>query len=164
MEKSEEVKEVLSGLVGSAKSIRNTPSVPGPEADPGEVMDSLLNHRMCHDRLEEIYLKILHIRGGVHRKLKEAESSRDLEWAKALMVVKRTPARVDEFVGPRERYAEADLSVLELKIRVRQLEDLSLAADEALESVRVMLRGIDSTRQDHITWLRTLQFQSHLEM
>lgn len=152
----------LEGSVREAADLRRHKSLPGPGADPQEVLESLLEVRRRYDRVEEIYLTVLQVRGKIARAKQARQAEAEDAWNEALKRARASPTRED-YEGPRERYAEADLATIDFKVKARQAEALASIADGALECIKTVLRGLDGTRQDHLTWLRSLSFQSHLE-
>lgn len=71
--------------------------------------------------------------------------------------------RSDEFLTGKERAADTNLAVLDQRIAARQAADLAHTCDEAVDVLRLSHRGLDGVRQDLLTILRTLAFESHLE-
>ncbi len=115
------------------------------------------------DRIEELYLKAIQVRSAVVRKSSASKAIAEEAWAAEISNARKSSVRRgDEFTGPRERYADADLATLELKRAARRDADLLTTAQDSAEALRTMLRGLDGLRQDHQTWLRTLNFQTVL--
>lgn len=160
----EEVEKKLAELLTEALSLRTASSIPYSEASPQVVLNSLLDNRQRVDRLEEIYLQVVQIRARLSRRTSAIKAEADDAWTEALMALKSQGARNrDQYEGPRERYAEADLATLTLKRKARKAEELLDVAEEADEVIKTALRGLNEVIQDHRIWLRSLQFQTYLE-
>lgn len=160
----EDIQQRLDDLVLDASRYRAGKTELGADASYPEVLDALVDLRRRYDRVEEIYLTVLQLkcRAVLLRNRYQAEAGD--AWNTAVVKVRQTSSRAgDEYMGPRERYAEADLMVLDEKLKSRRADALAESASVALECVKTLLRGLDGTRQDHLTWLRTLNFASSLE-
>jgi hypothetical protein len=157
-------KAVLAALREEAVQLRFSVTLPASEADPQEITNSLLEARAKTDRVEGVYYKVVQIKSQVSRDLATRRALHEEQWAQSLISQKRSPvAQGDNFIGPRERYAEADLATITLKRDVRLAEELMSLSDECHEIVRTCLRGLNDLRQDHLSWLRSIQVQSYLE-
>lgn len=164
MSDEESVRESLKLFVEEALSLRFGINLPSEAAGPQAVLGSLLDFRQRSDRLENIYIRVMQIRARLARHSAAVKAESDDAWANAISKARNsTVTKNDQFVGPRERYAEADLETLQQKRAARKAEDLLSVADEASDVIRTALRGLNDAIQDHRTWLRALQFQSHLE-
>ena len=151
-------------LMQEAIALRFKEEIPHSAAGPQEVLESLLSCRLRADRIEGIYLRVLNIRGSLFRRNEVSKAEADDQWAAAIVKLKNSSVqRGDSFSGPRERYAEADLETLSFKREARKAAELLDLAEEALNIIRTVLKGINDTRQDHISWIRSLNFQSNLE-
>jgi len=159
----EEFKKTLNPLVKEVLELRFESSLPNSYSTPQEVLDSLLLTRQRLDRVEGIYLEILGIKGRISRKASEVSAIAEEAWANALVSARSAKTVSNEFMGPRERYADADLATLEHKRAARQAVRVSSLVEDAADVVRTALKGLNDLRQDHLTWLRTLQFNSSLE-
>lgn len=154
----------LAAKVSEVLSVRFQVTLPSSESTPQAVLDSLLDARMKTDRVEGLYHEMVQLRAKTARVTAAIRAETDDRWSQALMDMKSAPSRQrDQYEGPRERYAEADLAVLELKRRLRKSEELLGMADEAVDITKTAFRGLNEIIQDHRTWLRALQFQTYLE-
>lgn len=159
-----DTQEILASLMKEAVTLRFEESIPPSGAGPQEVLESLLACRRRADRLEGLYLRTLNIRGQLSRIAYLDKVEAEEEWATSLVKIKNSPAyRGENFSGPRERYAEADLETLEYKRKSHKSSELLEIANEAVDIIRTALRGLNDTRQDHNSWIRSLHFQSTLE-
>lgn len=159
-----EIIEALAGLKREAVSLRFDAELPASSAGPLEVLESLLECRRRADRIENMYLRALTIKGSISRRTALDSAEAEEQWAEAIVKLKNSPVnKGDSFSGPRERYAEADLATLEAKRRARKSAELLNLADETVDVIRTTLTGLNNTRQDHLSWIRSLQFVSALE-
>ena len=134
-------------------------------SDPQEVMESLMDYRRRADRVEEIFYKFVHLRAQAQRDKMTATLKYDQAWAEAMEQAKKNPVRQgDSFVGPRERYADADLASLVERRELYKAEQQYSVLEEMHDILRNALRGLNDVCQDHRSWLRTLQFQSNLDV
>lgn len=160
----EEIEKRIAELLSEALSLRSDSSMPYSEASPQVVLNSLLDNRQRVDRLEGIYLQVIQIRARLSRRTSAVKAEAEDAWAEALSSMKSQGARNrDQYEGPRERYAEADLATLDLKRKARKAEELLNIAIEADDVIKTALRGLNEVIQDHRIWLRSLQFQTYLE-
>lgn len=160
----ENIKETLINLTQEAVKLRFALAFPDSSASPNEVLISLIDSRRRADRIEGIYIQVLSVRGKLARRSSAVSAIAEEAWVIALTDVKGSAvARVDSFSAPRERYADADLATFSEKRASRQATDLLSAAEEASDIVRTALKGLNDTINDLKVWIRSLQFQSHLE-
>lgn len=158
------IRNSLSVSLEEAIKLRFSIDIPGSYASPQEVIELLLSVRKIADRLEELYLACLQLKGEVSRNSTIDKAVADNNWAKAISTLNNSgSAHMDSFSGPRERYAEADLMTFESQRTAQRSANLTSYTSDVVESLNVALRGVNNTRQDLLTWLRTLSFQSHLE-
>jgi hypothetical protein len=161
---SQQVERLLQDYLVEALDLRFTFTIPPPGAGPEVVMNSLIETRQRLDRVEELLVRTLRIRARARRAATAATASADDHWNRAVRRVATSSVRQGpEFQGPRERYAEADLSTLEHRHEARLAEALAGHCDETYDAIRTMHRGLDGLRQDHVTILRSQQFATHLE-
>jgi hypothetical protein len=158
------VEEALELRHGSAGDSAGAISMPPPEAGVRDVLAVLLRVRSRLDRLEGVLQRAVRLRALVHRMSATTRMVADEAWDRA-SVNSRAPSvrRGEEFTGPRERYADNNLATLQEARAAKAGERMAAQADAAVEVIRLAHRGLDGVRQDLIAWLRTLQFESHLE-
>lgn len=160
----EELEKRLDALKHEVKDLRGRAEMPPATAPPQEVLDTLLVVRGCLDRIEGILSELVQLRSYFQRNLQAEKDAADEAWDTSNAQARRAAAgRAPDYLGAKERYADANLETLEHRRQVRRAEDLFSLADNAVEVVRISHRGLDGTRQDLVTWLRTLQFESSLE-
>jgi hypothetical protein len=161
---TEDVEGSIAPYVQEVLRLRSEASIPSSAAIPQAVLDSLLEVRAKADRVEEINIRILHLRHMASRRVTYVQAQVDDAWAQAIVDLKKAGSRSgDQYEGPRERYAQADLATLALKRELRKEERLLSHVDEASDIVKMALRGLNEVIQDHRIWLRTLQVQSYIE-
>lgn len=154
----------LAPYVEEVLRLRLEASIPHSSAIPQAVLDSLLDVRAKSDRVEAISIQVMRMRHRAARKVASLKASVDDAWSQAIVDVKKAGARSgDQYEGPRERYAQADLAVLTLKRESRKAEELLSILDEASDVIKTALRGLNEVIQDHRIWLRTIQVQSYIE-
>lgn len=160
----DELKTKLESLVEEALALRTSARLPQFGADVHTVVDSLLDMRHKADRLEGLHIQAVQIKAKINRLYSAHKAEADDAWASSIMEQKSAGARNrDQYEGPRERYAEADLASMVQKRKARKAEELLSLADEADSIIRIAFKGLNEIIQDHRTWLRSLQFQSYLE-
>ena len=158
------IEDHLTLLVEEALELRSQSSMPSSEATPQEVLNSLLDQRWRADRMEAINIEVMRIRGRVSRATAYCKAAVDDTWTQALVDARKSSARRgDQFEGPRERYADADLAALSQRRELRKAENVLSLADEVSEIIKTASRGLSDIIQDHRTWIKALQFQSYLE-
>lgn len=142
----------------------HAPEIPDPELGPPEILASLLRIRKRLDRVDGLLFRAAKLRSRAQIGAAADEASVSDKWATELGRVRNAPARHrDDFSGPRERYAEADLAVLDLRRTARLSASTAAAAKDAYDVISKCWWGLDGLRQDHLAVLRTLQFESSLE-
>ena len=164
MTDAQEIKDTVNSLVSEVLKLRSSVSLPSASSVPQAVLDSLLDVRAKADRVEELSITVLRMRAQLGRREAALKALVEDSWAQALTDLKGTGSRQrDQYEGPRERYAEADLAVLSDKRTLRKLEELMSVVDEASDVIRVAFRGINDIMNDHRTWLRLIQLQPYSE-
>jgi len=132
---------------------------------PDLVQLILLDARKRLDRMEELLVTAIRVRGRARGAASARQNEVDDEWARAIDRSRKDARRTsgNDYSGAKERYAEADLAVLELRIKQRQAQAFADQAQVAYDVVRVCHRGLDTLRGDCVAYLRSLQFESSLE-
>lgn len=135
----------------------------GPDGspDPRLLIVSLSAVRARLDRIEAILAVLIRAKARAGRAAKVARYTADDAWNEA-SVAGRTGRR-QEYVGAKEHYADIGLATLSEQRQARAAERLSDYAAECLDVVRLIHRGLDSSRQDLNVIMRTLAFESYLE-
>jgi hypothetical protein len=135
---------------------------PDPTDSPQETLLKLQRVRQRVDRVEEILLSVTRVKGAAHRQAAISKALYDDRWDQAANEAARSPVR-QEYQGPRERYAQFNLTALVEKHKSRQDENTCMTVDTAYDVVKLASSGLNGLRQDLLTVLRALQFQSTLE-
>lgn len=161
---SDDVRAALSSYVAEALNLRFSGALPTSAASVADMLDALLDVRQRLDRVEELLTKVIRLRARVHRAATLTTATVDESWDRAVQAQRTAPvSRGDNFSGPRERYAEANLTVLEERRAARIATELASHADEAHDVIRLVHRGLDGVRHDHLTILRAVQFETSLD-
>ncbi len=147
-----------------ARALRAVDPLPDAQAPPHEVHGYLLDVRRRLDRLEQILALATRARALAKRTATEALTTADEAWDEACMKIRTNPVRRgDEYSSARERAAEANLACLSTSRAARRAAESLAHADELLDVLRLLHKGLDGVRQDTLTTLRLVQFESHLE-
>jgi hypothetical protein len=155
----------LDQFVNEARDLRTgIPTMPGTQAAPHEVHEYLLDVRRRLDRVEHLLATASRVRAHARRfAARDAQAAED-DWDDAVLKVRSAPVRRgDEFSSARERAAEANLASMTARRTARDSAENAALADECVEVLRLIHRGLDGVRHDTLTLLRLLQFESHLE-
>jgi hypothetical protein len=163
-DEADDVRAWLRAAVSEATELRTGASLPVPGAGLSEIAAGLLATRQRLDRVEELLAQALRVRGRIARHSLTMTAVADDAWDMAVRQIATAPSiRGPEFQGPRERYAEANLLILEHRRAARAADGLLSEASEAHDVLRLLHRGLDGLRQDHVTLLRAIQFATSLE-
>lgn len=159
-----DVEVQLAPFVDEVLRLRLEASIPHSTAIPQAVLDSLLEVRAKSDRAEAISIQVMRMRHRQARTVASIKATSDDAWSQAMADIKKAGSRSgDQYEGPRERYAQADLATLSVKRELRKAEELLSVVDEASDVIKTALRGLNEVIQDHRIWLRTIQVQSYIE-
>lgn len=140
------------------------PELPSPEFGVQAVLDSLLRVRKRLDRVDGLLFRAARVKTAAQAALASAQAQVDDAWDTSAVRVRNSPQRSrEDFTGPRERYAESNLAVLDLRREARAAEATAAAAKDAYDGINKVLWGLDALRQDHLAVLRAMQFESSLE-
>lgn len=154
----------LETFIEEARALREVDPMPDTQAPPHEVHTYLLDVRRRLDRIEQILALATRARAHAKRQAATATAAADDDWDAAVTRLRNQPVRRgDEYSSARERAAEANLECLSARKNARSATDALSHADELLDVVRLLHKGLDGIRQDTLTTLRLVQFESHLE-
>lgn len=154
----------LGGLVRQGLDLRFGVGLPGAAAAPPEVLAVLLEVRGRLDRLESLLLESLRLRDGARQARTAAEAEAGEAWDQ--QAAAGSPAllsKAGDYTGPRERYAQYNIATLDQQRQSQRAARVAAAAEGAYEQLRVLHRGLDGLRQDLVTALRAVQFESSIE-
>lgn len=137
--------------------------LPGSDAMPSEVLSTLQIVRGNLDRIETILGEVASLKAATARQRGVAAATYDEVWAQNLSKQRNRPDMRGEFVGPRERYAQADLASFDARRTLNSAEHLYSVTDEAYDFIRLAHRGLDGVRQDLHQVLRAVSFESRMD-
>lgn len=160
---SVDVAEAVENMITEARQLRAPSGLPGLESGPAVVWEHLVAARTRLDRIEELLSRTLRLRTKVRSQARASAAEVDEAWAQQ---VGRGPSRKQASFGdqaPRERYADADLAVLDQRRAQRQAQELADQVEDAVEIIRMTHRGLDSMRMDLHTMMRAFSVGSSLE-
>lgn len=157
-----ELRSVLSRHNDECIRLRMGAVLPRPDASTGELLDALLDVRRRLDRMEELLVTVLQLRGLAARTHTALRIQADDAWDE-VAVRQRQAAVRDEYSSAKERAAAANLDVLDLRRAERAGERTLRLCDEAVESIRTRYRGASDVRQDILAVVRIRQFESAME-
>lgn len=157
--------ETLDELIEEARTLRaGIGAMPGTEAAPVDVHEYLLDARRRLDRVEQILSSAIRVRARVRRAHAEASAEVEDAWDEAITRIRSSPVRRnDEYSSAKERAAEANLHTIAVRRAARLTADALSRAEEAVEVLRLLHKGLDAARYDALVLLRLVQFESHLE-
>lgn len=159
----EEIKTHLGGMVKEAFELRFGVKQFHSGQAPIEVLEILLDTRKRLDRVEELLFRAIQTRALMGRRNTAALALADEAWDR--VSTENTPRSrvVDDYTGPRERYAHNNLATLELRHTARKVRELFDVADESMDEIRLFQRGLNDYRQECLVLLRSVQFETSLE-
>lgn len=129
--------------------------------DPPMVLHAhLIEVRARYDRVEAILATLIEYRTRTRALLNEAREAHEALWD-----AKATGRKADalEYMAGRERVAHVNVDVIPQRRRLRALERVELVIDGAVESVKLIHRGLDTVRRDLDTRIRLLMLEDRLE-
>jgi hypothetical protein len=156
------LRPTLDRYVTECVHLRMGAQLPRPDAATGELLDALLDVRRRMDRVEELLATTLQLRGMAARKHTVFRIQVDDAWDEVAVRQRRHAAR-DEFSSAKERAAVANLEVLDQRRLERTADVDARLCDEAVETIRLRMRGLSDVRQDILAVVKIRQFESSLE-
>jgi hypothetical protein len=133
---------------------------PVPDAPPETVSEVLVAVRGRLDRLETLLGLAWMVRGNARRRAAEQQEDYDDRWDELAVRGKRNQP---EFSAAKERTADYNLALVELRIQVRQAQKLASETDDVARRIELAYRGLDGLRQELLARLRAVTFLSSLE-
>lgn len=159
----EQVRAVLADLLSRIRALRVGVQVPPLADGPVAVLEAIREIRARLDQIEEHLGRLIRLRGVLRRAARRAQDIVDDKWAEYVGAPSR-PVRGDySGSAPRERYAEADLAVLELRRAQRSQAELAEEAVDAVDEGQLAYRGLSDMRRDMHTMLRGIEIESSLD-
>lgn len=161
---SEEIGGVLDTYVREAQQLRAVVDLPVVGTTAAEVLVFLAEVRSRLDRIEELLMRSIRLRAKAMRTHAIAQAAFDDAFDASITQIRRAPSSPGrEFLSARERTAEANLAVIDLRGTARGAQSIVAHCDEAVDCIRLAYRGMDGLRQDAHAVLRAFTFESHLE-
>lgn len=162
MSVEESLEKLAARWTAEALDLRMGARLPATDASTGILLEALLDVRSRLDRVEEILANALGLRSMAARKHTAIRSAVEDAWDAAAVRGRSAGVR-DEYSSAKERAAAANLEVLDLRRLERVADSQFRRCDEAVELVRLRLRGLQEVRQDILAVVRIRQFESTLE-
>lgn len=168
IEEDDDFAKLLEPLVAEAKQIRFDKEIqerePDLDASPYEERAYVQFIRQKMDRVEHLLFAAIRLKARAQRSYKEADQAAEEAWdEESVKSRKSSVGRGSDFTGPRERYADVNLATLKQRRVAREAERVLSVASEVLECVKMCYDGLNGIRQEHLSILRTIQFESTLE-
>jgi len=160
---AEQIIEQMESLMAEAVELRHKVDLPKLTDQPSEIVERLQQARQAQDRLEEILRVAGRIKALTQRQKSAFEAVADDAWATSLSHIRQVPTFRSDYVGPREKYAEADLSTMTQRRDLRQAEDLLSHVTEAYDFIRTAYFGLNGVRDDIKDVLRIAASESRME-
>jgi hypothetical protein len=156
-----EVGSSLEKIRDEVLSLRFAGSLPPAAAAPSEVLENLVEARTRLDRTEELLYRVLRMQSHLAAERVKAEAAAEEAWDASVVRQRQgSVRRSDEFVAPKEKYAEANLATIDLRRVVRLAAEQETQVSDLLVVVNKAHRGLDGLRQDLTTMLRAVQFEN----
>lgn len=156
------LRSLLGKHIDESLRLRMGAQLPRPDASAGELLEALLDVRRRMDRVEELLATALHLRGMAARKATALRVQAEDAWDEAA-VRQRAAAVRDEYSSAKERTAATNLEILDLRRLERGADVHARLCDDAVEAIRLRLRGLGDVRQDVLAVLRTRQWETSLD-
>src|SRR5687768_16899500 len=135
----QDVESTLLGFMEEAYRLRFGKTVsPNPGEGVTELLSKLLDVRRSMDRVEELLFKSLRIRAKIDRINTSVQADVEDKWDQAVKDTRSNSViRGSDMVGPRERYADANLATLVVRREARRVAALMSTANEAVEVIKL---------------------------
>ncbi len=157
--------KLLDSFYDQARTLRAEAPTPPIDGGPSDVLPSLLDVRQRLDRVEELLRHAMTIRA--HYEAAQASATNTASDAFDTAITPRQAGTTSyagaEYTSAKERQAAANLATLGEARRARQAADDYRNAHLIVEQLRLMHRGLEGVRQDHLTVIRALQFETVLD-
>jgi len=157
------VTEALEARHGEYEDPEGKLSLPDlVEVGPAGVQHSLLRVRARLDRVDELLAKATRAKHRASRALEEARWEASNAWNKA-STSNNTNSRFQDYSTGKERDAVATLATFDLQREVHRLTRMVDVTVEAWTVIKQLYWSMDSLRNDHVSVLRNIQFESSLD-
>lgn len=150
----------LASMVTEAASHRWDVKIDDIGDSPSELYEGIVKLRGHQDRIEQIVVDLMRLRGRVSQAVSDRKALVDDGWDNE--VVGATTFKISD-PAPRERYAHYNLKVMSKTVELRKAQKALGDVETALEIVRMYHRGIDSTRREFEARIRALTYETRLE-
>lgn len=145
--------------VGKLATVR----MPVLEAPPQNYRAALLLARANLDRLQEIMLQVMILRGGAERKALQCEQAAEDRWNELAAQANQTGTGARDYEGAKERYARFSVQCFPQTRTARQWRLAADMAKELSEQIRTVYFGMKDVRGELLEHLRTLVLESSLD-
>jgi hypothetical protein len=152
----------MEALVSECVHLRSAAQLPRVDASSGELLEALLDVRRRLDRVEELLATALQLRSVASRNHTLRNIQVDDRWDEVAVRLRQSAVR-DEYSSAKERAAAANLEVINER-RTERVARLSLAlCDDAVDRIRLRMRGLQDLRQDLLALVRMLQWETTID-
>lgn len=161
------IPQLMSEYISEAAQLRYEAPKPGDEADQSVLLKALQDYRSRLDRIEYLMVRALLRKREAFNNLKSLQEEQSDKWDESLVnrTSKRTANLVSaqEFVAPREKYAEANIATIEERQATRKAEEIYQWTETASDVLQKMYRGMDSARQDLLARIKAVPVVNSME-
>lgn len=162
-EKLAPVKEQMKILVAEAEELRSGAALPYVQSTPIEQVESLHDIRQRIDRVEELYIRALKLKAAVAVMNNQLSDAHDERWDAIVAKQKSAAVQKGDYVGPREKYAEANVQTIESKRAARFVSEVFDHCVTMVEVIRTIKFGLEGVRGDVLAMIRVWQIETSLE-
>jgi len=154
--------QAVSARLVRVADLRAGLTLPALGDGPGGLLEVLVDVRSRLDQVEEFLTQLTCLRGAARRATRQAKDAADDGWNASVTGGQRRRGDFGE-AAPRERYAQADLAVLDRRREERRMAYRVSVAEEAVELTQLAYRGLSDTRRDLHVLLRAIEIEHSLE-
>ena len=154
--------QAVSARLVRVADLRAGLTLPALGDGPGGLLEVLVDVRSRLDQVEEFLTQLTRLRGAARRATRQAKDAADDGWNASVTGGQRRRGDFGE-AAPRERYAQADLAVLDRRREERRMAYRVSVAEEAVELTQLAYRGLSDTRRDLHVLLRAIEIEHSLE-
>ena len=154
--------QAVSARLVRVADLRAGLTLPALGDGPGGLLEVLVDVRARLDQVEEFLTQLTRLRGAARRAARQTKDAADDGWNASVTGGQRRRGDFGE-AAPRERYAQADLAVLDQRREERRMAHRASVADEAVELTQLAYRGLSDTRRDLHVLLRAIEIEHSLE-
>ena len=147
MTSNQELQTSLEQYIEKSIDARFEFSIPSFDAGPVELHRALVDVQEVLTAIERFLSNSVRAKATLDRRQASAKMVWQEAWDKALSATSKKPSFGD-FTTGKEKATEANLATFEQTRALRQIEELSSFANEAVEVIRLHYYGLDKVRQD----------------